>query len=114
MQALLDAMNEVIDARLSELGLIEPATPATGKGKGKKAAAAPVEEEVEVTLDVLKEKLTELVEAQGKDAAIALLKKHKATTLSAIKPAKYQAFYDAIVAELGEGEGGGDAEELFG
>ena len=80
--------------------------PAGGKGGTGKGATTPTVDEVRaVALKVQEEK--------GKDAAVALIKKHGAPNIASMKPAKYAAFIAAcevlLNAEDGEdGDGDGD------
>lgn len=101
------SLNEIIDARLKELGLLEEKTSKKG-GKSKKAEP---EDDGEVTLETLKEKVTALVNKNGKDAAKALLKKAKVDKLSDLDEKHYEAFNKKLDEELGEGD---DDEDLFG
>lgn len=109
---LLAALLCVIDARLTEHGLLEVA-PAPPKGKGKpagKAKAAEAEEET-IDFDSLKAKITEVMNSKGKDEAKAILKKFKVEKLSDLPEAKFGKLNEALDAALGAEEDGGD---LFG
>lgn len=109
---LLAAVQGVIDARLIEHGLLEEEKPAKGKpaagkpAKGKPAAA----DDDEVTFESLKEKVTEVVNSKGKDAAKAILKQFKVEKLSDVPEAKFAKINAALDEALGEA--GGD--DLFG
>jgi len=106
MEHLHDALCNLIDQRLQEHGLLTDPAEAPGKkakGKGKPAVE-------EVTLDSLKDKLTELVNKKGKDAAKELLKKAKVAKLSDLQEKHYAKFDELLTAELGES---GD-DDLFG
>ncbi len=50
----------------------------------------------EITIDVLRDKLKDLVEAQSADVAVALLKKFKAKKLSDVKEKDFEKLADAI------------------
>jgi hypothetical protein len=120
---LLDALNEVIDARLEEHGLLEPtpteapaaaAKPAKplkpGKGKGK----APTH-----TLDECKTQLVALVTAQDKQAAIDALSRFGCKKLPDLRPDQVDEFYDYVTGLLESGDdpadsSGGDGDDLFG
>ncbi len=107
--ALVAALNELVDARLVEHGLLEVEKPKGAKGKpaGKAKAAA---DDDEVTFETLKEKISELVNSKGKDAAKAILKTFKVEKLSDVAEAKFAKINAALDEALGE-EGG---EDLFG
>lgn len=79
---------------------------ATG-GKGKKAAAdAP-----KITQDQVNAALVKLKEKHGTDEARAIIKDHgKVEKMGEIKPAQFQAVYDAAVARFEELENGGGEE----
>lgn len=115
MEKLKDALNELIDARLIELGLVveEPAAPAKGakggKGKGK-SAPEPEPEEEEVTLDSIRTKLSAYIEANGKDEAKKLLKKFKVERVGDLPEAKFEKFNAELDAALGDG-GDGDGDD---
>lgn len=108
MEELVAAINALIDARLTEHGLLQTDDPAPTKAKGKgktKGGDA-------VDLDSLKAKVTELVNKKGKDAAKALLKKAKIDKLSELPEKHYAKFNELLDAELSEDDDGGD--DLFG
>ena len=107
MDELIAALNAAIDARLIELGLLEDPNAGKGKGKGKKAAK-PADDEI--TLDSLKDKVTELVNKKGKDSAKALLKKAKVEKLGELDEKHYAKFNELLDKELEEEAG----DDLFG
>ncbi len=93
---LTEALNEAIDARLKELGLLEDAPDTSKKGGAKKGKE-------ELDLDAMKEKFTALVEKKGKEAAMALLEKKpwgaKGKKLSDIDEKHFPKIAAAIDAE---------------
>lgn len=110
---LLAAVQGVIDARLIEHGLLEEEKPAGKAGKGKPAAGKgkpAAADDDEVTFDSLKEKVTEVVNSKGKDAAKAILKQFKVEKLSDVPEAKFAKINAALDEALGEAGG----EDLFG
>lgn len=70
----------------------------------------------EITIELLAEKLTELVNKEGKPEAKKVLKKLKVEKLAEIDEDDFPKAMELIKAALGEDDdsGGGDAEDLFG
>jgi hypothetical protein len=83
----------------------KPAKGKTGKGKAKAADA-----DDEVTIDTLKEKITQLVDKKGKDHVKALFKKAKIEKLPELAEKHYIKFNEVLDGELAEGDG----DDLFG
>ena len=98
MDELMEAINAVIDARLTEHGLLEEKktekTTKAGTKKGKK-------DEV-IDADTLKEAFVALVNAKGKDEAKNVLKKLKVAKLSEIEEDDYEKALGVIKSSTGE------------
>jgi len=117
-KAFLEALHDIIDERLVTHALLEednPAPAAKKKGAataGKKKSAA-VDDEVDE--EMLKDLAKSAAKVAGKPALVALLKKYKATSVSEIPEAKYEAAAKAMraLAETEDDDATGDDDTLF-
>ena len=119
-ETLKTAIDEAIDARLVEHGLLtieaeeDPPAAQTGKGKkggGKNDSPPPEDPEDGVTKEALVDKLKELVKAKGQDFVKEMIaaKPFNAKNVASIKEQHFQKVYDAAVAALTPSD-----EALFG
>lgn len=92
MEQLIAALNALVDARLTEHGLLEAEKPEPEPDTKKPAKGGKKTKAPEMDFDSLKTKITALVNAKGKDAAKELLAKYKVGKLSDLPEAKYGAF----------------------
>lgn len=118
IEELLTEVKEALDrntAALEKAAGVTGTQAATGgekAGKTEKAPKADKKDEPKVTQDQVNAALIKLKDDFSMDEAKAIIKEHgKVEKMSEIKPATYQAVYDAAVArhaELSAGSGGGD------
>jgi hypothetical protein len=93
--------------------------PGAATGKGKLAAPGKGKrKEPETDFDTLKGKITEVLQAQGKEKAVAVLKRFGVEKLGDLDNAQYDdmnTYLDQVIAgEVDpENEGGGADEDLF-
>lgn len=118
-KALVDALNDLFDARLTEHGLLEeseaPKKPAAGKTAGKKKATADETDDDEVTHDSLSELAKAAAKVSGKPAVIKALAKLKVKQISALKESQFAAAQKALsaLAEAEDSDGDDDEGDPF-
>ena len=119
IEALLTALKESIDANTEALNRAAAApaaakeaaaeNPAKGRGRPAKEAAA---ETPKITQDMVNAALIKIKDTHGMPAAKAIIVEYAGCEkMAEIKPAKFQAVYDAAVAKFEELNAGGAADD---
>ena len=100
--AVLHALSSAFAAAAASLSASaekeEALAPSAGKPSKPAKAVAPAVPSISV--GQVKEELTKVIKAKGKDAAIALLQAHGANKLSEVKPEEYAAVISEAAAAL--------------
>ena len=116
-KALLEALNDFVDAKLVEHGLLEeeePVTKTKTKASAGKKKAAATDDDDELDHDKLKALAMDAAKVAGKPAVVAVLKKAKAAQISNLKPAQFEKVADALKALADpDGDEDGEDDDLF-
>lgn len=114
IEALLTSLKESIDRNTAALEKVGIAAPAAANNEGGKKAGkgASKTEEPKVTQEQVNAALIKIKDDFGMEHAKTVIKEYgKCDKMAEIKPAQYQAVYDAAVAKHAELSGGAGGED---
>ena len=112
IEALLSELKSSVDRNTEALLALAKGGAAPAATTEKAAGKTEKKDEPKLTQEQVNAALIKLKDKFGMDHAKAIISEQgKATKMAEIKPAQYQAVYDAAVAKYEELEKGGSADE---